>query len=67
MSEILQGRLSAAVEAIDDQIGSLRDFRLEFAVRLLEMAKLELKMQQNNISPAEMADFCRCARDGIEK
>lgn len=63
----MQGRLSAAVQAIDDQIGNLRDCRLEFAVQLLEMAKLELKMRQNNISPAEMAEFCRCARDRLER
>lgn len=50
--------LKELIDGLDDTIGMARRLADPFAVRLLEMARLQLLMQHHGIKEGELETFC---------
>lgn len=50
--------LDSLIGTIQDQIGVANDLGLDFAVRLLRMALIEVRLNAHHISQAEVDELC---------
>ncbi|MBI5264464.1 MAG: hypothetical protein HY852_21930 [Bradyrhizobium sp.] len=50
--------VESLIRAIQDQIGAANDLGLDFAVRLLRMALIEVRLNAHQISQAEVEELC---------